>query len=278
MNLSILVTSQTRQKDLSRFFESINNQRKIDFSNLQIVFVDQGANYDCFNILNPSINKVYIKYHSCGLSEARNQGLTYVTGDYIAFGDDDSWYDNETLVNIQRCIEHYNLDGLGTRICNENDIPYSRYPSVKRLITFTEHCGISSASMFLRFDKMIHFDENIGVGSMYGLSSGEETDYLWTFMEKYPTSKIEYHPEIIVRHPVVQSQNFKNYFDKCYFYSKGFGYVMQKHNLSLSFKFKKLFHPFCGMIIYSFFNSFKCKKCFYTLKGRIVGMKFKLNK
>lgn len=278
MKLSILVTSQTRPEELFRFFESINNQRELDFSNLQIIFVDQGSNYGCFNILNPIINKIYIKYHPCGLSEARNQGLKYVTGDYIAFGDDDSWYDNGTLVKIQYCIEHNNLDGVGTRICNEEDIPYSRYSSKKRLLTFTEHCGISSASMFLRFDKTINFDENIGLGSKYGLSSGEETDYLWSFMERHPTSKIEYHPEIIVRHPVFQFQNFNNYFDKCFCYAKGEGYIIQKHNLPLLYKFKKLLRPFLGVIIYSCCNSFKCKKSFYTLKGRIIGMNFKLNK
>lgn len=271
MKFTIIITSQSRPKELERFFQSINNQKDFDLSSLQIIFVDQCDNKSYFDILVNAIDKVYIKYHKCGLSEARNQALKYVKGDYIAFGDDDSWYDSDTLAQIQDCIGVKQLDGIGTCICNENNVPYSSYPDEVKPITFTQHYGISSASMFLRFDSMIRFDENIGVGSKCGLPSGEETDYLWQYMEKHKDFKMEFHPEIIVRHPVMQQQNFDNYLDKCYQYAKGFGYIMRKHKLPLFYKIKMFVRPLGGMVIYAFINSYKMKKSFNILKGRIEG-------
>ena len=57
MKLSILVTSQTRPEELFRFFESINNQRELDFSNLQIIFVDQGSLSKTLQVLSISASK-----------------------------------------------------------------------------------------------------------------------------------------------------------------------------------------------------------------------------
>ena len=86
MLLSIIVTSQDRPKELKRYFETINKQKNINFSNLQIIFVDQGDNKSIYDNLSQSIIRKYVKYHKCGLSEARNQGLKFVIGDIVALG------------------------------------------------------------------------------------------------------------------------------------------------------------------------------------------------
>lgn len=273
MILTILVTSQNRPQKLRYFLESINKQTYV-LNRLQIVFVDQGKNEDSFALLSSSIDRKYIKYHPCGLSEARNQGLLFVKGDYITFGDDDSWYDDNTLSLVFPCLEN-DIDGIGTCIKNENDIPYNSYPNSKKSLTYLNHFGASSASIFLKYDNAIKFDENIGVGSKFNLLSGEETDYIWKYMELHPNFKIDFHPEITVRHPVMESQNFDNYLQKCYFYARGFGYILRKHPVSFIYKLKSFLRPFCGMILYALTNRFKSEKSFYILKGRLEGYIFK---
>ena len=42
IRLSIIITSQHRPVELQRFFRSLNAQSDIDFSVLQIIFVEQG--------------------------------------------------------------------------------------------------------------------------------------------------------------------------------------------------------------------------------------------
>lgn len=271
MLLSIIVTSQDRPKELKRYFETINKQKNINFSNLQIIFVDQGDNKSIYDNLSQSIIRKYVKYHKCGLSEARNQGLKFVIGDIVAFGDDDSWYDDDTLSKVFDLFEKRNIDGVGTAIKNESDVPYNKYPQEIKKLTYLNHYGLSSASIFLQYDSSVSFDVNIGVGSKFNLLSGEETDYLWTYMERHPNFVIEFHPEITVRHPVLQKQNFNNYLDKCYYYARGFGYIMKKHSLPATFIIQNFLRPFMGIFVYLLVNNFRCRKSYYILKGRMEG-------
>ena len=76
--ISLVQTSQNRVKELLRFVESLNAQENIDFSKIQLIFVDQGDCKEAFKNLNPQIHFVYIKYKPSSLSHARNIGLKYV--------------------------------------------------------------------------------------------------------------------------------------------------------------------------------------------------------
>lgn len=44
MMLSLVQTSQNRRQELIRFINSLNNQIGIDFSQIQLIFIDQGNN------------------------------------------------------------------------------------------------------------------------------------------------------------------------------------------------------------------------------------------
>lgn len=281
MELSIIVTSQIRPKEFRRLIDSINSQQGFDFHNLQVIFVDQtgGGNRETFDLLNPLIERKYISYHRCGLSEARNQGIPFVNGDIIGFGDDDAWYDPTTLSKIFECFKCESIDGIGCCIENENNKSYANYPIDEKQLTYENHCGVSSAAMFLRYDRSIRFDENIGVGSPYNLMSGEETDYLWTYMEKHPKFKIVFHPEIIVRHPVGNEKTISSdNINKAYKYARGYGYIIHKHPVSLRLRMKAFYRPLFGMILYALKNPRLSKRSFMLLKGRLEGYFFKLPK
>ena len=46
--LSLVQTSQNRRQELIRFINSLNKQIGIDFSQIQLIFIDQGDNLDLF--------------------------------------------------------------------------------------------------------------------------------------------------------------------------------------------------------------------------------------
>lgn len=58
---SLIQTSQDRKSQLKRFVESLNNQFNIDFSSIQLIFIDQGNNISSFNDLNKKIDFTYMK-------------------------------------------------------------------------------------------------------------------------------------------------------------------------------------------------------------------------
>ena len=270
--ISLVQTSQNRVKELLRYVESLNAQENIDFSKIQLIFVDQGDCKEAFKNLNTQIHFVYIKYKPSSLSHARNIGLKYVKGEYIAFPDDDCWYDKDTLSKV--LIKLNSHDGVLIKATNENGIPLANYLDHDKKATLFDHCSACSICIFLHYDKHIRFDENIGVGSPWGLASGEETDYLIDFIKKHPD--VVFFHEIEIHHPLGKTTFFKDDLDKAYKYARGNGYLMKKHNYPFSLVLRALIRPLGGIIIYLFKgNLVLSRRSFCLLKGRIEGLMYR---
>lgn len=154
IDFSIILTSYNRKKELMRFIHSINGQENFDLSLLQIIFVDQEENAEIFSSLDGNVDSKYIKYHKCSLSEARNVALPHVKNNYICFGDDDAWYDKDTFYTISSFIKK-GYDGVFGVVKNESNCPLNVFPFTARKLTYANHCGAMSASMFIKFDKTL---------------------------------------------------------------------------------------------------------------------------
>ena len=269
MGISIILTSINRKEELERFFKSINHQKNIDFALIQLIFVDQGDNKESLAILDSDIDVVYLQHDPCSLSMARNMALPFVKNEIVAFGDDDCWYDEFCLEQVLATISQ-NFDGVIGQSINEhgkNNVPT---PKSQTRLSVYNHPGAISYTIFLKFDKSLRFDENIGVGSPYGLSSGEETDYLIEFIRKHP--KVYFFPSLKVYHPEKLSSYFKNFYQKNFQYSRGAGYLLKKQHYPMLLKIKYFIRPLGG-IFYYLLKGDVCysKRSFYILYGRIVG-------
>lgn len=273
--LSLVQTSQNRRKELYRFLTSLNDQIGIDFKEIQLIFIDQGNNYDVFKDINREIEFVYIKSTPCSLSRARNIGLKYVTGAYVGFPDDDCWYEPDTLRRVLN--ELLNIGGgVVARGIDENgNNTNGNTPSIKHRLKLYKHYGAISYTIFLKFNDKIYFDENMGVGSPFNLGSGEETDYLIHCMNNMKES-VCFIPSIVVRHPSSGLGNYANVINKAYSYARGNGYLMKKNNYPLVLVANRILRPILGMFIYAFIGKlYRCRKSYYLFKGNIEGYFFK---
>lgn len=272
--LSLIQTSQNRPQELKRFINSLNEQKNIDLKTIQLIFVDQENNKNAFTFLNPNIEFTYIKYQPCSLSHARNIGIEKARGNYVAFPDDDCWYEPDTLSKI---IENLatGSDGIVAKGTDEQGRLTNVFPSKRKTLTKYDRCGAISYTIFVRFDKSIMFDKMLGVGSPYSLGAGEETDYILRLMEEKGFI-FEYDPNIIVHHPYFAPIINKETLAKIKSYSRGNGYILRKHKFPITYVLKQFLRPMLGSMYYLLKgNTLRSLHSLNVFKGRVQGYFYK---
>lgn len=173
---SLIVPTFGRAEELRRLFASLSEQ---DPATFEIIVIDQNdddrvAPY--LALLRPDIMRRHIRISKKSLSNARNVGLSYATGKYVAFPDDDCWYPRGLLPNIEQWFRiHQDYDILAVGALDDAGLSSgNRWPQ--------DQCDIRphnslrttfSNSLFLKRGKLSHdilFDEK--------MVSSEETDYI----------------------------------------------------------------------------------------------------
>lgn len=109
--VSVVVPIYKVEKYLSRCIESITNQ---SYTNLEIILVNDGSPDCCGDIceeyaLQDSRIKVLHKENG-GLSDARNFGMNYVTGEYTVFVDSDDWLELNMVETMIKLVNEHNSD------------------------------------------------------------------------------------------------------------------------------------------------------------------------
>lgn len=94
--ISVITPVYNVEKYLTKCIESILNQT---LSNIEIIAIDDGSSDDSGRILDEfaKVDKRLMVIHTenRGVSEARNEGLKHVRGEFIGFVDSDDWIDTE---------------------------------------------------------------------------------------------------------------------------------------------------------------------------------------
>lgn len=150
--VSVVVPIYKVEKYLGRCIESITNQ---SYTNLEIILVNDGSPDRCGDIceeyaLQDSRIKVLHKENG-GLSDARNFGMNYVTGEYTVFVDSDDWLELNMIETMIKLVNEYNSDIVQVgfyytynnyllfddRYYSENDKPIvlDNYSLMKELVT-----------------------------------------------------------------------------------------------------------------------------------------------
>ena len=96
LKFSLLLATVGRTAELERFLSSLDAQT---YRNFDLIVVDQNPDERLAALVQSYAGRfpVLCVKSTPGLSRARNAGLRYVSGDVIAFPDDDCWYPPDLL-------------------------------------------------------------------------------------------------------------------------------------------------------------------------------------
>lgn len=109
--ISVIVPVYNVEKYLNRCIESIVNQT---YDNLEIILVDDGAK-DCSGALcdvwAKRDNRIEVVHkENAGLGMARNTGMEYCNGEYVAFIDSDDFVEHDMFEKMVAAIEESHAD------------------------------------------------------------------------------------------------------------------------------------------------------------------------
>lgn len=111
VKMSVIVPIYNVQKYIEQCIESIIHQ---NYSEIEIILVDDGSNDNCFEICNKYANKdnriKVIHKENGGLVSARKAGALLATGEYIICVDGDDWIESSYVSNYVDIIRKYNPD------------------------------------------------------------------------------------------------------------------------------------------------------------------------
>ena len=105
--VSVIIPVYNTEKYIEKCLESVKDQI---LKNIEIIVVNDGSTDDSSSIIkkfinNNQLNIKYLEKENGGLSDARNYGIQYATGDYICLLDSDDYLDKNLLKNLEKYIE-----------------------------------------------------------------------------------------------------------------------------------------------------------------------------
>lgn len=189
--ISVIIPLFNKQGSIKSTIESVLNQSYPDF---ELIVVNDGSSDSSKEIVEGFedarvhiINKI-----NGGVSSARNEGIRYSNGDWLAFLDGDDLWEPGFLAEVYKLTQKFPLSGIvGTSYYYDSrsnivscikPFPKDFFGIVDNMLWDKAHIYCSSA-VCCRKDALIDvglFDERIAYG--------EDTDVWWRIMLKYPAA------------------------------------------------------------------------------------------
>ncbi|WP_026473994.1 glycosyltransferase family 2 protein [Alkaliflexus imshenetskii] len=253
MKFSLIMATIRRTEEPFRFLDSLKGQIYNDF---EVIVIDQNSddriskNIQSYKAELPGL--IHLKVLPQSLSAARNAGLKVATGDVVAFPDDDCRYFPDTLQAVNQLLsENEMLAGVKGRIVDENGGDSLKKWSKKPFTIKRRHILLltSSITMFIKRNRMVGFDEQLGAGARFGAC--EDVDLMYRILSS--GASMAYMPLIKVYHPHEDISDLQS--DKIRSYGQGFGAYIRKHP---------------SVVNVSFFIAFMC---YHVLRGMVSLLK-----
>lgn len=199
---SLILATVGRTDQLGALLDTLARQTDRDF---ELIVVDQNPDDRLVPWLDRAraagIRLEHLKAPKLGLAFARNIGLEAATGRFLAFPDDDCWYDDDVLEQVRSAVPTgTEYDGVVGRWVEED--PQALRPA--QMLSFDAWHRMrggdaSSICLFLSrelVDRLGRFDARLGVGCWYG--AGEETDLVIRALAA--GASIAFRPSVAVHH------------------------------------------------------------------------------
>jgi len=177
--ISIVVPMYNVQNYIERCLDSISNQT---YHNIEIILVDDGSTDNTRLIVKEYLEKderiVSVHIENGGVSNARNVGLSYVTGQWFTFIDADDWVEPDYVEVLLRNASLFQCDVSGGTFIREYNykMGHDKSSCEVRVLDSSEECihnficsglslnGICTTKLY-RSEKFlsIRFDSNLKV-------------------------------------------------------------------------------------------------------------------
>lgn len=133
--ISVIIPLFNSASTICLSLDSIKKQTKRGYIK-EIIVIDDGSSDNSYEIVknyantHPELPIILIHQENAGASSARNAGIRYSSGSFIAFLDaDDIWAPEKTEIQMQLFFENPHIDFLG---CAYSDKPF--YIRFKRIV------------------------------------------------------------------------------------------------------------------------------------------------
>ena len=202
--VSIIIPVYNMEEYVKECFESIANQT---YTNLEIIFVDDGSTdrsgelCDVF-AQNDARVKVIHKQNG-GVSNARNMGLEYASGEYIAFADPDDTMDIDMIQKLIDYIKKFDADAAFCRFHTDHikDGSLQYFQAIEDKVGNADHALMQMLTKLAYgtmvwnklFKKELIYSGNDFVHFDSSLKCGE--DELWLFEVILKANKVVYIPD-----------------------------------------------------------------------------------
>ena len=139
--VSVIVTTYNRKELLKETIDSIVNQT---YKNFELIVVDNFSNYDFLahvEYFDDDRIKAFQNQNNGVIAVNRNYGMKKAKGEYIAFCDDDDFWEQNKLEEQLKYFKNDNLIGVGSNlklINSESSIIEERKKDENRLLGLNE--------------------------------------------------------------------------------------------------------------------------------------------
>lgn len=277
MKISLVLTTINRLGELERFLKALDRQT---YRNFELILVDQNPDGYLAPLLDSFQGRfqLYRYFSEPGSSLGRTVGLKHLSGDIVAFPDDDCWYPPDLLEKVRALFERNHVwDGISGQTIDENgSLSVASWSSFYGYLTVWNIWtrGVIVSYFFKRktVEQVGAFDETLGLGIDTPWGAGEDVDFFIRAVKS--GARIFYTPEIKVYHPQTASDYSERELRKSFSYGMGMGRVLRKHSYPKWFVGYRIFRGCVATLIALLRgNCLSAQFHWNAVKGRWFGWK-----
>jgi len=229
IRFSLVVATLGRTDELAMFLASVRRQLRTD---IEVIVVDQNQDQRLTPLVEEmqrSIPVQHLRVSTPNVSAARNLGLDAANGEIVAFPDDDCWYPDGLLDDVDRWFvanSEYGVLAVGA-IDRDGTSSGNRWVQTRCDIrswnalrtTFCSSLFITAVEQ----SRQTRFDPN--------LSRGEETDFILRLLSLGARGRFD--KTLAVGHPRRDMLSGTVTRERAISYGAGMGQLVRRHSLNL---------------------------------------------
>lgn len=274
--ISLALASVGRTEQVERLFDSLLAQTSNAF---EVILADQNQDDRLVpsvqNAVSQGMNITHVRLEKPDQYAARTIGIEKAKGQYIAFPDDDCWYEPETIEEAIHLFETKNVDGLIAQWRESRRVSKNAADVIEKELEWKDICGFRTdgASMITQFYKTSvvraigGFDKRMGLGCWFG--GGEDTDMFFAVVRK--GFKVMMAPTVVVRHRFDTSPNPHPNLVNIRVRARGTGALYAKHHVPLWIIIRGFVSPLAHPVLKLQLNRPRLAIAFAQTRGRVEG-------